>query len=50
VLGQTLGSRDKVFIDADKLPGRRTLFLIGPDQLTPPPIIMPNRSSGRDSR
>jgi len=50
VLGETLGNRDKVFIDADKLPGRRTLFLIGPDELTPPPIIMPNRSSGRDSR
>ncbi len=42
-LAQTLSQRDKVFIDADKLPGRRTLMLFGPDQLTPPPIILPNR-------
>jgi len=50
VLGETLSGRDKVFIDADKLPGRRTLYLIGPDELTPPPIIMPNRSGGREPR
>jgi len=46
-LGETLSQRDKVFIDADKLPGRRTLLLFGPDQLTPPPIILPSRMPGR---
>jgi len=49
-LAMTLGRRDKVFIDADKLPGRRTLLLMGPDQLTPPPIIIPNRSPMREER
>jgi regulator of protease activity HflC (stomatin/prohibitin superfamily) len=49
-LAQTLGRRDKVFIDVEKLPGRRTLLLFGPDQLTPPPIIIPNRMPGRDPR
>jgi Cu+-exporting ATPase len=49
-LALTLGKRDKVFIDADKLPGRRTLLLMGPDQLTPPPIIIPNRSPNREER
>lgn len=47
-LAEILSQRDKVFIDADKLPGRRTLMLFGPDQLTPPPIILPNRPPGRD--
>ncbi len=46
-LAQTLSQRDKVFIDADKLPGRRTLMLFGPDQLTPPPVIVPNRAPMR---
>jgi Cu+-exporting ATPase len=46
-LAETLSQRDKVFIDADKLPGRRTLLLFGPDQLTPPPIILPSRMPGR---
>ena len=46
-LGRTLGARDKVIIDAEKLPGRRTLLLFGPDQLTPPPIVLPNRPPGR---
>jgi Cu+-exporting ATPase len=49
-LAATLGKRDKVFIDADKLPGRRTLLLMGPDQLTPPPIVIPNRSPMREER
>ena len=47
-LAETLSQRDKVFIDADKLPGRRTLMLFGPDQLTPPPIILPNRPPARE--
>ncbi|HEV3146346.1 MAG TPA: cation-translocating P-type ATPase family protein [Gemmataceae bacterium] len=46
-LAETLSQRDKVFIDADKLPGRRTLLLFGPDQLTPPPIILPSRMPAR---
>src|SRR5262249_6862006 len=50
VLAQTLGKRDKVFIDAENLPGRRTLLLFGPEQLTPPPVIIPNRMSGRETR
>src|SRR5262249_47613371 len=49
VLAQTLGKRDKVFIDAENLPGRRTLLLFGPDQLTPPPVVIPNRMP-RESR
>lgn len=47
-LAETLGQRDKVFIDAEKVPGKRTLLLFGPDQLTPPPIIIPNRPGPRD--
>jgi Cu+-exporting ATPase len=50
VLAQTLGKRDKVFIDAENLPGRRTLLLFGPDQLTPPPVVIPNRMQGRETR
>jgi Cu+-exporting ATPase len=46
-LGETLSQRDKVFIDAEKLPGRRTLLLFGPDQLTPPPVIIPGRMPNR---
>ena len=50
-LGLTLGQRDKVFLDADNLPGRRTLLLFGPDQLTPPPIVVPSRAPpGREPR
>jgi hypothetical protein len=41
--GQVLGQRDKVFLDVENLPGRRTLLLFGPEQLTPPPIVIPNR-------
>ena len=29
---------------------RRTLLLFGPDQLTPPPIIIPSRTPGREMR
>jgi len=47
-MAETLSQRDKVFIDADKLPGRRTLLLFGPDQLTPPPIIVPGRMPMRE--
>jgi hypothetical protein len=48
-LAQTLSQRNKVFIDADKVPGRRTFFLFGPEQWTPPPVINLNRP-GRDFR
>lgn len=48
-LAETLSQRNKVFIDAEKIPGKRTLFLFGPEQLTPPPIIVPNRGPMRDS-
>lgn len=45
-LTEALGRRDKVFIDADKLPGRRNLMLFGPDEVTPVPVLVPGRTSG----
>ncbi|MGE3806409.1 MAG: cation-translocating P-type ATPase family protein [Gemmataceae bacterium] len=43
-LGQVLAGRDKVLIDADKVPGRRQLLLFDPDQFrVPVPLMLPNR-------
>ncbi|MFN4261115.1 MAG: cation-translocating P-type ATPase family protein [Gemmataceae bacterium] len=48
-LATVLGGRDKVIIDSDKLPGRRHLFLIDPDQMRPPPpvLLQPDRNPER---
>jgi regulator of protease activity HflC (stomatin/prohibitin superfamily) len=41
-LGQSLTGREKVIIDAEKLPGRRHLFLVDPDQFrVPVPMLSP---------
>jgi hypothetical protein len=41
-LGQALAGREKILIDADKVPGRRQLLLFDPDQLrVPAPIVAP---------
>ena len=43
-LGRALNGRDLVLIDADKVPGRRTLLLFDPDQFrVPVPMFMPQR-------
>jgi Cu+-exporting ATPase len=46
-LGQSLAGRDKVILDADKVPGRRQLLLFDPDQFRVPVPVMvgqPDRS------
>jgi Cu+-exporting ATPase len=41
-LGQTLAGREKVLIDADKVPGRRQLLLFDPEQFrVPAPLLAP---------
>ncbi len=46
----TLKGRDKILIDADKLPGTRRLFLLDPDLMpNPPPLAFP-RGGGSDQR
>jgi Cu+-exporting ATPase len=41
-LGEALVGREKIIIDADKVPGRRQLLLFDPDQLrVPAPILVP---------
>jgi len=43
-LSRALTGRDLVLIDADKVPGRRTLLLFDPDQLRVPfPVLMPSQ-------
>jgi Cu+-exporting ATPase len=45
-LAQALAGREKVIIDADKVPGRRHLLLIDPDQFRFPfPFMMPREGS-----
>ncbi|HXG09385.1 MAG TPA: cation-translocating P-type ATPase family protein [Gemmataceae bacterium] len=47
-LGRALAGREKVVIDADKVPGRRHLLLVDPEQFrVPVPVVpgMPERSS-----
>jgi Cu+-exporting ATPase len=52
-LGQALSGRELILIDADRVPGRRHLLLLDPDQLRPPPPIliqprqMPEPGEGR---
>ncbi len=47
-LGQALAGRDKMILDADKVPGRRNLLLVDPEQFrVPVPILAPQ---GRMSR
>ncbi len=51
-LGRTLAGRDKMIVDADKLPGRRQLLLMDPEQfrvpaLTPTPAERAPVRSGR---
>lgn len=42
MLARALTGRDLVLIDADKVPGRRSLLLLDPEQFRPPaPIILP---------
>jgi Cu+-exporting ATPase len=41
-LGEALTGREKIIIDADKVPGRRQLLLFDPDQFrVPAPILIP---------
>jgi Cu+-exporting ATPase len=46
-LGQALAGRDKVLIDADKVPGRRHLLLVDPEQFRP---VMPQLPAGLPPR
>jgi len=39
-LAGTLGKRDKVIVDVDKLPGKRHLFMFDPDWFKLPPAMM----------
>jgi Cu+-exporting ATPase len=50
-LGRALTGRDLVLIDADRVPGRRHLLLLDPDQLRPPApvLIQPRGLPGRSS-
>jgi Cu+-exporting ATPase len=42
-LAEALSQRDKIFIDADKVPGRRTLWLMPPEPFR---FLMPDRGRG----
>jgi Cu+-exporting ATPase len=50
-LGRALSGRELVLIDSEKVPGRRHLLLVDPDQIRPPAVLMmpregtPERSS-----
>jgi Cu+-exporting ATPase len=49
-VGQALNGRDKLLVEADKVPGRRQLLLIDPDQFripVPLPAGMPDRGPRR---
>jgi Cu+-exporting ATPase len=46
-LGRALAGRDKLIIDADKVPGRRNLLLLDPDQFRVPiPMLAPRGGPG----
>jgi Cu+-exporting ATPase len=47
-LTAVLAGRDKVIIDADRVPGRRQLLLFDPEQLRPPPVILPRPDPRRE--
>ncbi len=47
-LGAVLAGREKIIVDADKVPGRRHLFLFDPDKFRVPfPVLMPERNAPR---
>ncbi len=47
-LGGALGKRDKVIIDADKVPGKRHLLMFDPEWFRPPPpMLMPPERAPR---
>jgi P-type Cu+ transporter len=49
-LGRALTGRDKMIIDADKVPGRRNLLLMDPDQFrVPVPMLAPRGERGGPS-
>jgi regulator of protease activity HflC (stomatin/prohibitin superfamily) len=43
-LAGALQKRDKVIVDADKVPGKRHLLMFDPELLRPPPVILPRDS------
>ncbi len=44
-----LSKRDKVIVDADKVPGRRHLLLFDPELFRPPPVLLaPGRRGPRE--
>ena len=50
-LSRALAGRDKIIIDAEKVPGRRHLLLLEPDQLRPPvPMLVPPARGSRNPR
>jgi Cu+-exporting ATPase len=50
-LTRALAGRDKVIVDADKVPGRRHLLLFDPEQFRPPaPMLLPTDRSPRQPR
>jgi Cu+-exporting ATPase len=46
-LGQVLAGREKIIVDADKVPGRRHLLMIDPEQWRVPALMQPGRGSMR---
>jgi Cu+-exporting ATPase len=48
-MAMALGQRDKVFVDADKVSGRRHLLLFSPDQVAPS-IVLPRIPGRGDTR
>ncbi len=43
-LGRALSGREKLIVDADKVPGRRTLLLFDPEKFkVPVPVLVPDR-------
>ena len=41
-----LSKRDKIIVDADKVPGRRHLLLFDPEWFRPPPVLLTPRNRG----
>jgi hypothetical protein len=42
-MGEALAGREKMIIDAEKVPGRRQLFLADPEQFrVPVPVLVPS--------
>jgi hypothetical protein len=49
-LASALAGREKVIIDADRVPGKRQLLLLDPDLFkVPVPFLAPSRGSGNES-